>query len=118
MRRDAQTYLWDIHNAADAILRFVAELDVRTYAEAEIVHAAVERKFEIIGEAMSQLAKLDPVLARRVPDMRDIIAFRNILIHGYAVVEHDQVWRIAQTSLPGLRAAVAALLDELRHPET
>ena len=117
MRRDAKTYLWDIHSAADAILRFVAGLDVRVYAETEVVHSAVERKFEIIGEAMSQLAKLDPVLARRIPDMRDIIAFRNILIHGYAVVEHDQVWRIVQSSLPGLRAAVAALLDELGPPE-
>ena len=116
MRRDAQTYLWDIHNAADAILRFVAGLDVQAFAETEVVHAAVERKFEIIGEAMSQLAKLDPVLSRRIPDMRDIIAFRNILIHGYAVVEHDQVWRIAQTSLPSLRAVVAALLDELGPP--
>ena len=116
MRRDAQTYLWDIHNAADAILRFVTGLDSLSYAGTEIVHAAVERKFEIIGEAMGQLAKLDPVLARRIPDMRDNIAFRNILIHGYAVVEHDQVWRIAQTSLPSLRAVVAALLDELGPP--
>ena len=118
MHRNAQTYLWDIHNAADAILRFVAGLDAQAYAETEVVHSAVERKFEIIGEAMSQLAKLDPVLARRIPDMRDIIAFRNILIHGYAVVEHAQVWRIAQTSLPGLRTAVAALLDEFGPPAT
>ena len=48
-------------------------------------------KFEIIGEALNQLAKHDPALARRIPDIRDIIAFRNILIHGYAVIEHDQV---------------------------
>jgi uncharacterized protein with HEPN domain len=117
MHRDAQTYLWDIHNAADAILRFVAGLDAQAYAESEVVYSAVERKFEIIGEALRQLSKLDPVLARRIPNMRDIIAFRNILIHGYAVVEHDQVWRIAQTSLPNLHAAVSALLDELGPPD-
>lgn len=116
MHRDAQTYLWDVHNAADAILRFVAGLDARTYAETELVHSAVERKFEIIGEALRQLAKLDPDMARRIPDMRDIIAFRNILIHGYAVVEQDQVWRILQSSLPHLRASVAALLAELGPP--
>ena len=117
MHRDAKAYLWDIQNAADAILRFLAGLDVRGYAETEIVHSAVERKFEIIGEALRQLAKLDPLLASRIPDFRDVIAFRNILIHGYAVVEHDQVWRIVQSSLPNLRAAVAVLLAELGAPD-
>jgi uncharacterized protein with HEPN domain len=116
MQRDARAFLWDVQQAADTILRFVAGLNVRAYAETELVHSAVERKFEIIGEALSQITKLDPVLARRIPDIRDIVAFRNLLIHGYAVVEHDRVWRIAQASLPGLRATVAALLDELGPP--
>ncbi len=56
------------------------------------------------------------MLAQRIPNMREIIAFRNLLIHGYAVVEHDRVWRIAEVSLPGLRATVAALLDEFGPP--
>jgi uncharacterized protein with HEPN domain len=116
IQRDARAFLWDVQQAADTILRFVAGLDVRAYAESELVHSAVERKFEIIGEALSQIAKLDPALAHRIPDIRAIVAFRNLLIHGYAVVEHDRVWRIAETSLPGLRAAVTALLDELGPP--
>ena len=49
-------------------------------------------------------AKLELLYAR---------AFRNVLIHGYAAIEHDRVWHIAEASLPGLRAAVVALLDEL-----
>ena len=85
----------------------------RSYAAEDVVHSAVERKFEIIGEALAQLSKLDPILAARVPDLREIIAFRNVLIHGYAVVEHERVWRIAAVSLPVLRTTVAALLDEL-----
>ena len=67
----------------------------------------------MIGEALNQLAKRDPALAHRVPDFRDIISFRNLLIHGYAIVDHDEVWDAVQTSLPRLREAVAALLDEL-----
>ena len=114
MRRDVRAFLWDIQAAADAIARFVAGIDRRTYAETELVHAAVERKFEIIGEALGQSAKLDPALEARVPDFREIIAFRNVLIHGYAVIEHDRVWAIAAESLPRLRAAVSGLLDELR----
>jgi uncharacterized protein with HEPN domain len=116
MQRDARAFLWDIKQAADAILRFVAGLDAQTYAETELVHSAVERKFEIIGEALNQIAKLDPILAQRIPDHREIIAFRNVLIHGYAVLEHSRVWRIAETSLPALRATVADLLDELEQP--
>jgi hypothetical protein len=38
--------------------------------------------FEIIAEALSQIAKLDPPLAQRIPDLRQIVAFRNLLIHG------------------------------------
>jgi uncharacterized protein with HEPN domain len=116
MLRDARAYLWDVQHAADAILRFVAGLDVQTYAATEVVHSAVERKFEIIGEALSQLSKLDPALANRIPGVAAIVAFRNVLIHGYAAVEHDRVWRIADASLPGLRATVADLLDELGPP--
>ncbi len=116
MQRDSRAFLWDVQQAADAILRFVAGLDSRRYAEAELVQSAVERKFEIIGEALNQLAKLDPVLAQRIPNLREIVAFRNLLVHGYAVVEHDRVWRIAKASLPGLRATVAVLLDEMAPP--
>jgi uncharacterized protein with HEPN domain len=86
----------------------------REFKSIGIVHSAVERKFEIIGEALNQLSKLDPVLATRIPNMRAIIAFRNLLIHGYATVDHHRVWRTAHESLPDLRAAVALLLDELK----
>lgn len=124
MPRDARAYLWDIQSAAEAIERFVAGVDAETYAQSEVIHSAVERKFEIIGEALGQLLKLDPALAQRIPDIRDIIAFRNLLIHGYAVVEHPRVLLIVQASLPSLRTSAAALLDELgplggdRNPRT
>jgi uncharacterized protein with HEPN domain len=73
----------------------------------------VERKFEIIGEALNQLSKLSPEIAQRVPHLREIIGFRNILVHGYALIDHGPVWRIIQTSLPGLHTTVSALLAEL-----
>lgn len=113
MPRDPSAYLYDILKAADAISGFIADADFDSYIENDLVRSAVERQFEIIGEALSQLSKLDPDLARRIPDSRQIIAFRNVLIHGYAKIEHDRVWQTAETSLPGLRAAVAALLDEI-----
>ncbi len=112
MRRDVRSYRWDAQQAADAIQNFIAGLEVQTDAKTEVVHSAVERKFEIIGEVLNQCSKLDTVLAGRITDIRDIIAFRNVLSHGYAAVGYERVWRIAETFLPGLRAAVAALMRE------
>ena len=116
MTRDPQAYLWDVAAAADDIDMFVAGLDLALYACTAVVHSAVERKFEIIGEALNQLARQDPALAARTPDLREIIAFRNVLIHGYAVVDHARVWRIIETAIPALRTTVAALLKELGPP--
>ena len=77
-----------------------------------ILRSAVERQFEIIGEALRQLARLDAALAAKVPDLPEIVAFRNILIHGYAVIDRARVWRAVQDDLPGLRAALHKLLAE------
>jgi uncharacterized protein with HEPN domain len=108
-----RAWLWDIQTAADAIDRFTRDLDGQAYERSDLVTAAVERKFEIIGEALTQMLKAAPETAERIPDVRQIIAFRNLLIHGYAVVQHDRVLRIVQDSLPLLKAKVTELLREM-----
>jgi uncharacterized protein with HEPN domain len=72
----------------------------------------VERQFEIVGEALNQLSRTAPDLAAQVPDSARIIAFRNILIHGYAIVDDEIVWRATQENVPALRAALDALLGK------
>lgn len=89
-------------------------MDATAYASNPMAQAAVERKFEVIGEALNQLAKLDAALASRIPDLAQIVAFRNQLIHGYATINVGTVWNIAQNALPALVEAVQALLDELK----
>jgi uncharacterized protein with HEPN domain len=78
-----------------------------------MAQAAVERKFEIIGEALNQLSKLDATLAARISDLPQIVAFRNQLIHGYATVNASTVWNVAQSALPPLLVTVQVLLNEL-----
>ena len=112
MQRDPRAFLWDVREAALAIQTFTAGLDVASYENSQLVQAAVERKFEVIGEALNQLAKLDAAMATRLPDLPQIVAFRNQLIHGYATVNPSTVWTIAQQSLPNLIKAVQALLGE------
>jgi uncharacterized protein with HEPN domain len=63
----------------------------------------VERQLQIIGEALSQLARIDPRIAGNVAELRRIIAFRNILVHGYAAIDYDTVWRLIEDKLPELQ---------------
>ncbi len=57
-------------------------MDADDYAASDVVQTDVEHKFEIIGAALNQLAKLDAPLAARTPELPQIVAFRNQLIHG------------------------------------
>lgn len=114
MQRDPRAFLWDVRESALAIQSFTAGMDATAYADNAMAQAAVERKFEIIGEALNQLAKLDTSIAARIPNLAQIVAFRNQLIHGYATVNVTTVWNIAQNALPSLLETVQALLDELK----
>jgi uncharacterized protein with HEPN domain len=113
MERDPRSFLWDARTSADAILRYTANKSEAAYLADDMLRAAVERHFEIIGEALNRLAKTAPDIAVRIPELARAVAFRNLLIHGYANVDDPTVWRTTQEDLPGLRAIVAALLAEL-----
>lgn len=77
-----------------------------------MLRSAVERQFEVIGEALSQLSKRDAEIVTHISDHRQIIAFRNILIHGYADVDDRLVWDIVETKLPTLLREIDALVGE------
>ena len=105
MPRDPRAYLWDVLDAVTNIETFVRNVSLTTFAEDLLVRSAVERQFEIIGEALNQLSRTAPEIAARIPELRRIIAFRNLLIHGYAAVNHVLVWQTIHEKLPGLRCS-------------
>jgi uncharacterized protein with HEPN domain len=113
MQRDPKSFLWDARESADSILRFISGRTEADYLADPMLRAAVERHFEIIGEALNRLAKAAPEIAARIPDLSRAVAFRNLLIHGYASVDDATVWRTTQEDLPALREAVAVTLAEL-----
>ena len=112
MRPESRKYVWDALQAADRIARFTDGRSLETYQTDDLVRSAVERQFEIIGEALSQFRSVDPDAAAGVPELVRIIAFRNILIHGYASVDDRLVWGVVEAKLPSLRAALGELLKK------
>lgn len=113
MHRDPRAFLWDVTDAAAAIQAFTQGMDREHFRQNALVQAAVERKFEVIGEALNQLSKIDQDLAARIPDLAQIVAFRNQLIHGYASISVDTIWSVIEFSLHPLSAVTQALLAEL-----
>lgn len=76
-----------------------------------MLRSAVERQFEIIGEALNRLSRTSPDLADEIVEYKRIIAFRNILIHGYAQVDNRLVWSVVEEKLPRLLGEVTRLLE-------
>lgn len=110
MRLETKKYLLDIQQAALLASGFVAGRTFADYEENAMLRSAVERQCEIVGEALAKLAKTDEPVAARISDYRRIIAFRNILIHGYTEVDNRLVWDVVTTKVPTLAAQVTGLL--------
>lgn len=112
MHADARKLLWDAQRAADRIAKFTKDKGFSEYESDDLLRSAVERQFEIIGEALNHLLRADPETAASIPSHERIIAFRNVLIHGYASVDNRLVWGVVENNLGPLRAALASLLAQ------
>ncbi len=112
MRPEVLKYLYDVLQALDAIDEICDDVAFGEYAGSITLRSAIERQFEIAGEALSQMGKIDPHTFNRIPDAAQVVAFRNFLIHQYTQVNTRLVWGVMQNDLPSLRAAVQSLLAE------
>jgi uncharacterized protein with HEPN domain len=72
----------------------------------------VERKFEIMGEAINRIKRDEPSLLSRIRKYRDNIAFRNILVHGYDSIDDRIVWGVIEEDLNDLVEDVDKLLQQ------
>jgi uncharacterized protein with HEPN domain len=110
MQLEKQKLLEDMRQAAEAIGRYTHGKSREDYLVDDQLQASVERKFEIVGEALNRLSRLDPDMVETIGDYRKIIAFRNTLIHGYSAVDAGIVWDIVKSHLPKLRVAIQKLI--------
>jgi uncharacterized protein with HEPN domain len=112
MLPDALTLLEDMRIAAERILELAADRRLDDLEQDWAFRSAIERQFEIIGEALGRLAKRDPQTAEELTDYRLIINFRNRLIHAYDSIDCEVVWQAVRTSLPELYRQVVVLLGK------
>ncbi len=112
MHPDSPKLLEDARDAAAFVCETVRGMSQSEYEANRLVRQAVERNFEIIGEAITRLATVDGQTAARVGPVSQVKAFRNILVHAYDSIDHAVVWDVITNHLPLLLANVEQLLEE------
>jgi uncharacterized protein with HEPN domain len=112
MRPEIRKYLYDIQQACQLLQQFIAGQSLSDYLADAMLRSAVERQFEIIGEAINQALRREPSLAEQISNTGRVIAFRNRLIHGYASVSDEVVWGVVEIYLPVLSREIDALLGD------
>lgn len=110
MKDEVLAHLYDVIQAARAIKEFIAVRTFEDYISDELLRSAVERKFEIMGEALNRILRDEPEVLTQIRDHRDIVSFRNILVHGYDTIDERIVWGIIQEDLDHLIEDVDKLI--------
>jgi uncharacterized protein with HEPN domain len=116
MHPKSPKWLEHIEAACEFILNQTATRTRADYEADLLLRSAIERQFQIIGEALLRIERKDPDTARRIPDYRQIIGFRNRMVHGYDALDSEVVWQIIKTSLPDLKANIGAIMADVRDP--
>jgi uncharacterized protein with HEPN domain len=110
MPPESAKFLSDILDATNRIADYTRGKTRDEYLSDRELRDAVQWNFTVVGEALAQLHKLNPVVAEQISEWRRIIAFRNQLIHGYGVIRNEITWDIVEAKLPVLQSDVQRLL--------
>jgi uncharacterized protein with HEPN domain len=109
MKLEIKKYLFDIKESIESIENYLGEKrDFNLYIANKMLRRAVEREFEIIGEAMSRIEKVDPTI--NISSKKQIINMRNRVIHGYDKIDNEIVWGTIVRHLPKLKEEIDQLL--------
>jgi uncharacterized protein with HEPN domain len=106
----------DILDNIARIEGFTTGMDGGAFVENEQALFAVKHALLIISEAAVKLGGLASELCPDIP-WADIRGLGNRLRHEYDTIDATRIWRTVVRDLPALKAAVGAVLVELRAPE-
>lgn len=114
MKNKIKKLLFDIKESIDSIESYLGdERDFNVYQSNKMLRRAIEREFEIIGEAMSRIERLDNKL--NISAKKQIISMRNRVIHGYDKIDDAIVWGTIVRHLPSLKKEIQKELDWKRY---
>ncbi len=110
MNNEINKYLFDIQESIASIEKYLGEnRDFNVYMTDKMLRRAVEREFEIIGEALSRIEKLNSTI--KISSKRQIISMRNRVIHGYDKIDNEIIWGTIIRHLPTLKLEIDGLLE-------
>ncbi len=102
--------LSDILDECDFLMTHAYGVTLAQYQSDVVLHRSIERAFEVIGEAAHKLHESDPGTARKLPNARGLVAFRNLIIHGYDRIDDERLLDTLERDVPELREAVRRIL--------
>ena len=109
MKEQAKKYLFDIQSAITSIEQFVGKMNFSEYEADLKTKSAVERQLGIIGEAVNKYQKIQP--NSELTNAKEIVNFRNRIIHAYDNIDDTIVWVIINKHLPTLKQEVSRLIS-------
>ncbi len=109
MRHDPAKLCEDILRVVEEIETFCQGKTFDDSREDRGLQLIIERELEIVGEALVRLRRDHGDLADRIPDIHKIIGLRNVLAHGYDILEHEILWDIVVNKIPALKRAIRTL---------
>ena len=109
MNLELNKFLYDIKESIESIENYLGEKrDFNIYIADKMLRRAVEREFEIIGEAMNRIEKIDSTI--NISSKKQIINMRNRVIHGYDKIDNEIIWGTIIRHLPKLKQEIESLL--------
>lgn len=109
-QRDLRTTIHQMIDHCEAARSVAGDLDA-TAIEASTLHSlALARALELIGEAATRVPPEFRAAHTEVP-WRDIIDFRNVLIHAYDVIDYELALRVVNENIPPLITQLRRILD-------
>ncbi|HAO20176.1 MAG: hypothetical protein BWK80_48090 [Desulfobacteraceae bacterium IS3] len=112
--RDYTLFIDDILSAIEKIEKYTQNQTFETFLKNDMATDAVIRNFEIIGEAASHIPK-ELQIKYPFAEWKEMIGFRNILIHGYFRIEIKTVWDTIKNNIPILKQHIAEIKSALEN---
>jgi len=112
-KRDAG-YLWDMREAAHDCIEFVANATYEGFCADRMMHSAVERRLEILGEAAGRVSEEFQLSHPEIP-WNEIKAIRVVLAHRYGDINLHELWQTLQRDLPDLLTKLEALIPPIEN---